>query len=203
LAEPDRPDLRERLGIPSDAFVVGGVFRLSGEKQPLLWVEAARIVASKFKHCHFVLCGGGSLRQAVDNRVAEIGLSDRIHVIGVQSPIAVWYEIMDLCMLSSRNEGLPNVLLEAQYLGVPVVASDVGGVKEVMLPGASGWPILDATAEKLAERIKWIIENPDWFKQAKITARQHVQSNFGLDIMYANTLRLYGLDVKPGASSSL
>lgn len=201
LAEPGRPDIRERLGIPSDAFVVGGVFRLSGEKQPLLWVEAARIVASKYKHCHFVLCGGGTLRQAIDNRVAELGLGERIHVVGVQSPIAVWYEIMDLFMLSSRNEGLPNVLLEAQYLGVPVVASDVGGVKEVMVPGESGWPILDATAEKLAERIEWIIENPDWFRQAKIVARRHVQSNFGLPTMYANTLKLYGLEAKPGVRS--
>jgi glycosyltransferase involved in cell wall biosynthesis/tetratricopeptide (TPR) repeat protein len=193
LAVPDRPDIRKQLNIPAGAPVVGGVFRLSGEKQPFVWLEAAEIVARKYENCHFVLCGGGTLRRDIEKWVEQAGLADRIHIVGVQSPIAVWYEIMDILVLSSRNEGLPNVLLEAQYLGIPVVASEVGGVREVMVPGISGWPVPDVTGEKLAERVMWILQNPDWARQAGVAARNHIKSNFSLDIMYANTLRLYGL----------
>ncbi len=115
-------EIRKRLKIPSNAIIIGGVFRLSGEKRPILWVEAAALIAKRFPNAHFVICGDGTMRKEVIERAAELGIEGRVHLAGVQSPIAPWYRAMDLFLLASRKEGMPNVLLEAQCLGIPVVS---------------------------------------------------------------------------------
>src|SRR4029078_11664691 len=88
---------------------------------------------------HFVICGDGPMRDEMAKYAVVLGIADRVHMPGARSNICSWFKMMDVVMLTSRHEGLPNVLLEAQSLGVPVVAPNVGGMSEVVAHGVTGW----------------------------------------------------------------
>jgi glycosyltransferase involved in cell wall biosynthesis len=203
VAETSRSEIRGHLGIPEDAPVVGGVFRLTGEKQPLMWLDAMARVTERVPNAHFILCGGGTMRKEVEQHIAQLQLQGRVHAVGIKSPIAPWYRAMDMLLLASRKEGLPNVLLESQFLGTPVVASDVGGVRETISPGFSGWAVPDATAESLAERLIWSLENKSWLMQARLAGRSYVEDNFAIETMLSRTLDLYGMGAEQAAALQL
>lgn len=184
---------RETLGIPHDATVVGSAFRMSEEKRPLLWVEAAAEVARHDDRAHFVVYGDGPMRSDMLDLARQRGIADRLHLPGPEDDIASCYKAMDVVMLTSRHEGLPNVLLEAQSLGIPVVAPDVGGVGEAMLSGVTGWAVADADAAGLADRVCFCLRNQDWAGRARAQAPTFVRERFGIPVMLRRTLEVYGL----------
>ena len=103
--------------------------------------------------------------------------------------------IMDLFLLTSFGEGLPNVLLEAQWAGTPVVATDVGGAKEAIEPGVTGWVIDTNEPQDLAGRVKWLHDNPAVLQAARIKGPQWVRQQFGITRMVEETIRVYDLHV--------
>ncbi len=103
------------------------------------------------------------------------------------------YKAMDAVMLTSRHEGLPNVLLEAQSLGVPVVAPDVGGIGETVVPGVTGWAVRDADAPALADRVLHCLSDKAWAARAQAEGPGFVQRRFGMTTMLQRTLEVYGL----------
>ncbi|GEP58619.1 hypothetical protein RSO01_57850 [Reyranella soli] len=183
---------RRELGVPVDAPVVGSVYRMSEEKRPLLWVEAAAEVFRRDPRVHFIVCGEGPMRTDMLDCASRLGISDRLHLPGRIDAIASCYKAMDVVMLTSRHEGLPNVLLEAQSLGVPVVAPDVGGVRETIWQGVTGWAVTNADAQALADRALSCLQVP-WMTRAHAEAPTFVRERFGLDAMLRLTLEVYGL----------
>jgi glycosyltransferase involved in cell wall biosynthesis len=100
---------------------------------------------------------------------------------------------MDVVLLTSRHEGLPNVLLEAQSLGVPVVAPDVGGVGETILSGRTGWAVREADAASLAERLLFCLRERAWAEKARAAGPAFVRERFGIQPMLRRMLEIYGL----------
>src|SRR5262249_61632640 len=90
----------------------------------------------------------------------EAGLAARVILPGVTNDIVAAMSIMDVLLLTSFGEGLPNVLLEAQWSGTPVVTTDVGGASEAINPGVTGWAVPSGDARDLADRIGWLHDNP-------------------------------------------
>ena len=191
---------RRQLGIPGGAPVLGGVFRMSEEKRPLLWLDVAAAVARQDETVHFVICGDGPMRDEMLKHAAALGIADRVHMPGAQSNIGSWYRLMGVVMLTSRHEGLPNVLLEAQSLGIPVVAPDVGGMSEVVEQGITGWTIRDADAESLAERVVHCLSNQDWRRLAVERAPVFVRERFGIPTMLRRNLEVYGIEQEPAVT---
>jgi glycosyltransferase involved in cell wall biosynthesis/tetratricopeptide (TPR) repeat protein len=188
--------IRARLGIPIDAPVLGSAFRMSEEKRPVLWVEVAAAVARRDPRVHFIVCGDGPGRTEMATRAAALGIGDRLHLPGTQTEIAPWYEAMNVVMLTSRFEGLPNAPLEAQCLGLPVVAPDVGGMSETVRDGVTGWMVRDADATALAERVLFCLANPDWTARAAAEAPSFVKERFGIPAMLRRTVQVYGIGAK-------
>jgi glycosyltransferase involved in cell wall biosynthesis len=202
-ARPEETEqARRSLGIPDGAPILGGVYRMSEEKRPLLWLDVAALVAKANPAVHFVVCGDGPMRDDMSKYAAELGIGDRVHLPGSQSNIGSWFKMMDIVMLTSRHEGLPNVLLEAQSLGVPVVAPDVGGMSEVVEQGITGWTIKQADAEKLAERVLFCLSDRDWRKVAVERAPNFVRERFGIETMLRRNLEVYGIPPDPAARKS-
>lgn len=186
-------EIRDSLAIPPDAPVLGSAFRMSEEKRPSLWVEVAGAVARQNPRAHFIVCGDGPERRNMAELAARLGIGERLHLPGPQSNIASWYKAMDAVMLTSRHEGLPNVLLEAQSLGLPVVAPDVGGMAETVWQGVTGWTIKKADAESLAERVLYSLGDTQWRQQAQTAAPPFVRERFGMAAMLRRTLEIYGI----------
>lgn len=192
--DPERVrDVRSRLRIPTDAPIVGSAFRMSEEKRPLLWVEVAAEVARRDGRPHFIVYGDGPMRADMVRLAERLGIADRLHLPGPESELASCYKAMNVALLTSRHEGLPNVLLEAQSLGVPVVAPDVGGVREAIRPGVTGWAVADADAARLAERVLFCLTDAAWAAEAGVEAPRFVRERFGIAAMLMRTLEVYGV----------
>ena len=120
---------RRRLGLPERARLVGWIGRMSREKGADVMIEAMPQVPADVQ---LVFLGEGPLRPGLARRVAELGLRDRVHFLGPVSGADRLLRAFDLVALSSRTEGTPMVLLEAIDAGVPIVATAVGGVPELL-----------------------------------------------------------------------
>ncbi len=181
------------LGIPLNVPIIGSAFRMSEEKRPLLWVEAAVEIARRLPQAHFIVYGDGPMRSDMLALAAEFGIAERLHLPGPENDIASCYKAMDVVMLTSRHEGLPNVLLEAQSIGVPVVAPDVGGIGEAVLSGVTGWTVGQADAHTLTEHVVACVVDKEWTAKARVEGPLFVRRRFGIARMVQRTLEVYGL----------
>jgi glycosyltransferase involved in cell wall biosynthesis len=182
----DASPLRAEMGIDPDALVVGTAFRFSPVKRPLQWVDAAAIVSAELPSCRFVMFGDGELRSATLDHIQAKGLADKFVLPGLATDLYRRLRILDLFVLSSRSEALPNVLLEAQSAGVPVIAYDVGGIRETMIPGTTGILVQDDTAEALASAMLTALRDAQWRKAAAVEGRKFVAHEFSVERMIAN-----------------
>ncbi|WP_417512846.1 glycosyltransferase [Minwuia sp.] len=189
-AAPDDGSLAA-LGIPESAPVIGGVMRFSEEKRPELFTDAAIALSARLPHAHFILVGDGPLRPELMRKVAEAGLPDRIHMPGAKRPVEPWMARMSVLVLTSRMEGLPNVLIEAQILGVPVAATQVGGVPETMIPGETGIMVDSGDPGVLADHLFDLVSDPARLRHMSSAAKEWAERSFSLEGMIRNTLDHY------------
>jgi glycosyltransferase involved in cell wall biosynthesis len=178
-----REDLRAQYGIGSATTVIGTAFRFAEIKQPFLWVDAAAEVAAKHSDVRFVMFGDGELRSATEEYVRSRGLREKFIFTGRVSDIYHRLPLLDLFVLSSRSEALPNTLLEAQAAGVPVVAFDVGGVAEAMIEDVTGILVKGRTAGDLAAAILSALAVPQWCTNVRNSGPEFVTTQFSVDGM--------------------
>jgi glycosyltransferase involved in cell wall biosynthesis len=134
VAAGDCAVFRDRLGIGADDPVVVGVFRFGPEKRPLLFLEVVARLARQFPGLRAVIAGDGLLRDTIEQAIRRRGLGAVVHLLGLTADVALAMAAGDLLLHVSRFEGLPNVVLEAQLLGRPVVATRAGGTAEAVAP---------------------------------------------------------------------
>ena len=132
------PDLKAWLGLPADAEVVGTVASLAPHKNHALLLEAAPLVLAARPRAVFVWLGEGECRAALERRRTALGLERAVRMPGFRPDARALMRQFDLFVLSSYLEGLCTSLLDAQALGVPIVATAVGGVPEVVADGRTG-----------------------------------------------------------------
>lgn len=123
---------------PDAKHTVGGVFRFDTDKQPNTWIRFAARFLKHHPDTRFVLVGGGRLLDGAQKLARKLGIAERILFTGNSTKVGFWLDKMDVKVLLSRFEGLPNVLIEAQYSGVPVVTTPAGGAAECLIEGVTG-----------------------------------------------------------------
>jgi glycosyltransferase involved in cell wall biosynthesis len=186
-----RGSYRAELGIPVGAPLVGGVLRFSEEKRPLLWLEAAAAVRRRIAEAQFLLIGEGPLSANVADRAQRHDLVGAIHLPGAEKDPLRAMADMDLLLLTSRAEGLPNVLVEAQVVGTPVVTPPVGGAPETVRHGITGWILTQDDPELIAEKIVELLHDRVWRKRASREAPEFVKTTFGIDRAIDNFVAVY------------
>jgi len=184
-------DFRDHYKIPHDAPLIGCIMRFSEEKRPLFWLAHARQVLVTHPETRFLLVGDGVMLEQARRYAASTGIQDSVIFTGILNSVEVAIKAMDVFVLSSRVEGLPNVLIEAQHLGVPVVTTDAGGAKETMLEGVTGYCILMATPEKMATAVCRIIDDADWRRNAAGVGPRFASDRFGQEEMTRTMISLY------------
>jgi glycosyltransferase involved in cell wall biosynthesis len=192
--------LRDEQKIPQDAVVVGSIFRFWPEKRPLLWLEVAARLLAERPQTHFLLAGDGLLRQEMSSFIGRLPYPKNIHLIAPTNNIGRVLSAMNLFLLTSRFEGTPNVVLEAEWLGLPVVAMEAGGVAEAVALGANGLVCTDDSPETAVSHLCEIIDDPRWTERAHEIGPQFVRERFGPDRMIAETMALYGYAVSAGSA---
>lgn len=136
---------------------IGGVFRFEPDKRPLVWIRMAARYLRRRPRARFVIVGNGQKLEEARELVRKLRIARRILFAGTSSAVGYWYDKMDVKVLLSRFEGLPNVLIEAQQLGTPVVSTPAGGAQECFVEGVTGHildsavqPDLDQACERIA-----------------------------------------------------
>lgn len=144
--------LRARLGLPEQAPLAAFVGRFSPEKGPETFVRAAMLMLARHPQAHAVMFGEGPLEAGVRALVDQFGLQGRVHLAGVHPQMQEVLPELDVVVSSSHSEAMPLALMEAMACGVPVVATRVGGVPEIVQQGCTGWLCERGNFEELAVR---------------------------------------------------
>jgi len=175
----DRSEARARLGIDPEAKVVGWVGRLTREKGPDIALDAfARLQPGGEAPAQLHFVGDGRLRSELETQAAALGLTERVRWHGAIPDVARLYPAFDLLMLSSRTEGTPMVLFEAMASSVPIVATSVGGVPDV-LGSRGGWSVPPGSPDALAGALADALASP-------VEARERAaQATIRLETRYA------------------
>jgi glycosyltransferase involved in cell wall biosynthesis len=147
-----RNEIRQRYGLTPAHKVIGVIGRLSPEKGQMIFLKAMEKTARGIPGVKALIVGDGPDRAALEAFCRGKGLSDHVLFLGYQKRIADLYQALDLLVLPSLSEGLPNTLLEAMTFGVAVLATTVGGVPEVVQNG-NGMMVPPNDPEALAERM--------------------------------------------------
>lgn len=155
--ETDRDGMRRRLGNPETAVVIGTTAVFRPQKRLEDWLQAAALVRSHHPEARFLLVGDGPLRSELEQLADELGLGDALSWAGLQEDVRPWLAAMDVYLQSSDYEGLPVALLEAMAFELPVVATAVGGVPEVVVDGETGRLVPPRQPAALAEATRTLL----------------------------------------------
>jgi glycosyltransferase involved in cell wall biosynthesis len=176
----ERRNARGRLGIPEESFVIGTVCRLDPMKGVVQLLETFTRVARRNPRLRLVFVGGGGLKESIAEMAATAGLGDRVQLVGHQEDVAPYLWALDLFALFSRVEGFGVATAEAMAIGLPVLATDVAGTREVVTHGETGILFPFGDQERAATAILDLVENPDRLQVMGDAGRRRVELLYDL-----------------------
>lgn len=184
-------EIKRSLGIPDTAQVIGTVGRLAVPKLPIDFVRVAAELKNDFSDLHFVWVGSGPLQEEAQALTNELGLKDSVHWLGHRDDAYRLYNIFNCFLLLSRWEANPLVLLEAFSAGVPVIASDNLGARELIGDGGHGILVPVADVSAVSNAIRSVLQNPDRASAMKRLALEEVSRVFSLERMINKIEEVY------------
>ena len=186
-----RPELRtgarEKWALPARAFIVGGVGRLAHQKNFALFLE----VAAQVPGAHFVIGGTGEEEAALRAQVARLGLCERVTFLGYVSDMPSLWPALDCLLLTSRYEGLPITILEAMACGVPIVASDLDGMREILRDGENASLVPPTEAAPFAHAVRALIHEPARAARLAAAALATVRADYSAARMARDVEEIY------------
>jgi glycosyltransferase involved in cell wall biosynthesis len=178
-------------GLPPGATAIGMVARLVRQKGPYLLLEAAREIAARFPESVFVFVGDGPERAGLEKSAAELGLAQRTFFTGQRSDMPGVYASLGVFVLPSFSEGMPVSILEAMGAGLPVVATRVGAIPELIEPGRTGILVEPGNAAALSNAIMKLLDDPQLARRLGDAARWRAAEEHSAVAMARRYLSLY------------
>jgi glycosyltransferase involved in cell wall biosynthesis len=191
IDDSDRQSARVELGIARGTVVVTTVGRLTAIKQHSLFLEAAALVAHADPNALFLIVGDGELRDALETQARTLGIADRVRFLGWRRDLAVIYAATDVFLLTSRNEGTPVAVIESLAAGVPVVSTDVGGIRDVLTGDDVGLVAPFGDAPALADHVLALAGDGARRRRIGAAGRRSVAVRYSLDRLVDDVDALY------------
>jgi len=190
-----RAFLAKKLQIPNIAarIIVGTIAELHTNKGIESAVEAARLMKSRQQLFSYIVIGDGDERAALTHAVQTKNLVGVVHFTGFMEDAATLLPAFDIFLLPSRTESFGLVLLEAGLAQLPVVASNVGGIPEIIEHGKTGLLVKPGDHTQIADALTKLIEDGQKRNRLGDALREHVQKNFNIEQMLKKTIALYQL----------
>jgi glycosyltransferase involved in cell wall biosynthesis len=190
-ATPGSGTLRNELGLAADAPLVGTVAILRRKKGHAELLEAIPAVLARFPQTQFVFAGDGPQRENLERRIAELGLGERVHLLGLRRDIVNVLASLDLFVLPTHQEALGTAFVEAGAMALAAVGSDVDGVPEIVGEGETGRLVPVNAPPALAAAIVELLADPDRRRAMGEAARRKVAMHFSREAMVAGMVAVY------------
>ena len=165
--EPTRQEIRSKLGIPESKIILMSVGELTKRKNHMVMIEA--LARLKEYDILYVICGDGPLKAQLRAKAEELGVRDRLKLLGFRKDIAELHKAADIFVFPSLQEGLPVALMEAMASGLPIVASKIRGNEDLISNNQGGYLVNPTDSEQVAKAIEKMIQNPE--KREKMEER--------------------------------
>lgn len=184
---------KAKAGIPETALVVGKVARLFPLKGHDLFMEAAAKIAAERPDVHFLLVGGGILRDALEAQAKRLGILDRVHFSGLVRPeqVPALIQAMDVVIHSSLREGIARVIPQAGAVGKPVVTFDMDGAPEVIQNGVSGYLAPPQDTTEMARRVVELLSSEAERERMGREGQKFAKENYSAELMVARINAVY------------
>lgn len=182
---------RQKLGIAPDKLVVGILARLHPVKGHQYFLEAADRIRHSCPNVHFLIVGSGLGKEQVLAQVERLNLQDQVTLTGFVDDIVGIYDLLDVLVISSLSEGFGLTAVEAMAMQVPVVATNVGGLPEVIQDGVSGYLVPPANGPALAGKVLRLLSDNQLAQTIASSAFEWAESKFTVQAMIDQTQALY------------
>ncbi len=198
----DGPSLRSSLGISADRFCIGWVARMSSVKQPGDVLRGLRRLRDLGVDAALIMIGDGPERAGLEEQAQSLGLVEGVHFVGFQKDVGPWFNAFDVLLLPSRSEGTPVSAIETLAAGRPVVATDVGGTRDVVEEGISGFLVPFGDVGAAAERLARLARDPELRERMGMAGQQRTLARYrvprlveDIDCLYRSLLASKGFVV--------
>lgn len=179
----NREDMRKQVGLPADGLLLLTVGRLTVQKGHTVLLDAIAKMAPRYPQARFAFAGDGPLRHSLEEQAARLGIADRVIFLGLREDVTSWLFAADIFVQPSLWEGLSLALLEALFAGLPVVASWVEGVVDVVKDQKSALLVAPGEAEPLAAAMARMIEDGALRQRIARAGQERAEKNFGIETM--------------------
>jgi glycosyltransferase involved in cell wall biosynthesis len=197
---PARSPLRSAQALPDARLVVGAIGRLSAEKGFDDLIRAVPAVLRRGLDIELWIAGGGNADATLQALINAQGLGSRVKLLGFQEDTIALFHALDIFVLSSLREGLPNALLEAMAMGIPVVSTKVAGVRAVIRDGDTGLLCAPGDVDGLATCIARLASDPKLRERLASTGRRVIEQHFSFARRAAMELEVYDRVLGVGAA---
>ncbi|MDA1052681.1 MAG: glycosyltransferase [Planctomycetota bacterium] len=189
--ELTREQLLDELDLPASAKLIGSVGRLWPQKRvkDLMW--AAELLKAARDDTHLLLIGDGPQRDALLRFRNEVHIADRVHFLGERDDVRELLPLLDCFWLASGYEGQSNAIMEAMSAGVPVVASDIPGNRDLVVPEQTGYLVPVGDSAEMARKTQLIIDDADRAAKFGEAARTRMREEFSVEKMVQRHAELY------------
>ncbi len=184
-------DLKKELGIDGHAPVVGWVGRLWPQKHPEAFLEMAVRILVTHPLVSFVVIGEGVLAEPLRQAAQRMEISEQVHFVGLRSDVYRWMQVMDVLVMTSIIEGMPNVLIEAQLLGIPCVTTAAGGASVVVQDRVTGFVVPVGDIDGLVARVSQLLDDRSLVQRFVEQGRKRALTLFSADTLVERHLELY------------
>jgi glycosyltransferase involved in cell wall biosynthesis len=177
--------------IPANARVILAVNRLWPQKRVKDLIWALDLLQCVLDNVYLVILGDGPQRWRLERYSRQVTLDNRVRFLGTQANVADWLQVAACFWLGSEYEGQSNALMEAMSAGVPVVATNIAGNRDLVIPNATGFLVQVGDRAGIAAKTREILENTELAQQLGQAARIRMQETFSIEKMVAGYLELY------------
>jgi glycosyltransferase involved in cell wall biosynthesis len=187
----DKAAKRQVLGIPDASRIIGTAARLNSIKNIPMMLRAHKLVLEQIPDTYLVIAGQGEEEQKLKELAVELGTADKVTFIGLRFDLPEIYQLFDVFLLTSFSEGISVTLLEAMASGVSAVVTDVGGNREVVVEGVTGYMVPVDDDRLFAERASCLLMEPEKNMNMAEAARKLVNQEFSVQGMMQAYQELY------------
>ena len=186
-----RHEMRSTLQIDDDAFVVLTVAVIRGVKRHDVALRAFKILLATFPNSRYLIAGEGPMRSDMERLASELGIDDAVRFLGHRTDVADLIRAADVMLLTSRSEAQSQALTQSIGLGLPAVATAVGGVPEVILHEKTGLLVPPDDPERTASALLRIAQNPAFAATLSAQGKMHAQQHYSLEVMLDRSEAVY------------